>query len=79
LGAVASRLERAFVGTGRSISTEDARVAATALLRNEKLATADFQFFKRAKDLGIDVEFVGSGTAAANAAKYVPQPVIIPK
>ncbi|HEY9421538.1 MAG TPA: RHS repeat-associated core domain-containing protein, partial [Thermoanaerobaculia bacterium] len=39
LAATASRLERAFAGTGRTLSAEDARVAATAFLRKEKLAT----------------------------------------
>jgi hypothetical protein len=46
-----------------------------AVLRGEKLATNDLQFFKRAKDLGLNVEFVGSGDAATNAANYVPRPV----
>jgi predicted nucleic acid-binding protein len=78
LGDVASRLQRAFAGTGRAISAEDARVAATAFLRNEQLVTADLQFFKRAKDLGLDVEFIGGGAAARNAASYVPQLVVIP-
>ncbi|MEZ4312945.1 MAG: hypothetical protein R3F14_33400 [Polyangiaceae bacterium] len=60
------------------LSAEDARVAATALLRNEKLATNDLQFFKRAKDLGLKVEYVGGGAAAKKAAAYVPTPVVIP-
>lgn len=45
---VGKRIEDAFVGTDRSISASDARVAASALLRGEKLATNDLQFFKRA-------------------------------
>lgn len=71
-------MRKAFDGTGRAIGEGDAKVAASALLRGEKLATNDLQFFKRAKDLGLNVEYVGSGNAAANAAKYVPQPVTIP-
>ncbi len=78
LGSTALRLRKAFDGTGRAIGEGDAKVAASALLRGEKLATNDLQFFKRAKDLGLNVEYVGSGNAAANAAKYVPQPVTIP-
>jgi RHS repeat-associated protein len=78
LNSVAQRLRKAFDGSGRDIGEGDAKVAASALLRGEKLATNDLQFFKRAKDLGLNVEYVGSGNAAANAAKYVPQPVTIP-
>ncbi len=78
LGAAASRLENAFAGTGRAISAEDARVAASAFLRKETLATADLQFFKRAQDLGLSVKFIGSGNAAVKASAYVPQKVVIP-
>ena len=35
-----------------------------------------YQFFKRAKDLGLDVEYVGIDP---RAAAYVPQPVVIPE
>jgi RHS repeat-associated protein len=75
---LAGRLERAFAGTGRVLSAEDARVAATAFLRKERLATADVQFFYRAKDLGLDVELVGPAPRVAQAAAYVPQLVTIP-
>jgi predicted nucleic acid-binding protein len=78
LGATASKLEKAFAGTGRAISAEDARVAATGFLRNETVATADLQFFKRARDLGLSVEFIGSGNTAKKATAYIPQPVAIP-
>jgi hypothetical protein len=78
IGAAASRIERAFVGTGRAISAEDARVAATAFIKGERFATADLQFYRRARDLGLLVEFVGSPQNSARAAAYVPRPVIIP-
>jgi hypothetical protein len=48
----------------------DAKNAAAALLKNERLATADEQLFKRAWDLGIDVEYVGSGPAANRCNTY---------
>ncbi|WP_292990574.1 DUF4157 domain-containing protein [Nitrosomonas sp.] len=74
---LAGRIERAFQGTGRSISSKDARVAAGARLSGERLVTRDLQFYKRARDLGLDVEFVGTGRAAERAAAYQPQPVTI--
>ena len=51
LPATALRFEQAFIasGTPRRISLSDARVAASAYLRGEKLATNDLQFFKRAR------------------------------
>jgi len=75
---VARRLEQAFDGTGRRLGTGDARVAATAYLTGERLATGDLQFYKRARDLGLQVEFVGTGRAAARAAAYQPDLVTIP-
>lgn len=75
---VARRLQRAFAGTGRSLGDADAHVAATAYLKGERLATGDLKFYKRAFDLGLDVEFVGTGPAAARAAAYRPDPVTIP-
>ena len=74
----AARLQSAFTD-GRVLRDADARVAAAAYRRGEKLGTADLQFFKRAKDLGLDVEFVGSDPKAlAKAAGYVPNTVTIP-
>ncbi len=79
LGKVAKRIEGAFDGTTRVISKEDARIAATAYLRKERIATGDLQFYKRARDLGLQVDFVGAGRSAALAAAYVPTPVTVPK
>ena len=62
----------------RVLRDGDARAAASAFLTGEKLATNDLQFFKRARDLGLDVEYVGSGAAARRAANYEPRPVRIP-
>ncbi len=78
--AAAARLRSAFDGDplGRTLHEGDARVAATALLKDEALATGDLRFFKRLRDLGLRADFVGSGRAAAAAAAYVPQPVGIP-
>ena len=75
LTTVGRRIEGAFHGTDRVIKAADARVAASAWLRGERLATNDLPFFKRAKDLGLDVVYVGRGNAAINAANYVPRPV----
>ena len=72
----AARLRGAFTD-GRVLGYWDSQVAATAYLRGERLATADLQFFKRTKDLGINVEFVGTGNAAARAGGYVPRPVAV--
>ena len=77
LQSTSSRLQRAFTD-GRTVSDADARVAASAYLRGERLATNDRQFFYRARDLGLDVEYVGTGEAAARAANYIPRPVTIP-
>jgi hypothetical protein len=49
------------------------------MLVGERIATADLVFFKRAKDLGVDAEFVGSDPKALNrAANYRPSPVTVP-
>ena len=78
INALVDRLQKAFTD-GRVLRDGDARIAAEAMLRSETLATADLPFFKRAKDLGIDVEFVGSsGGALSKAANYKPNPVTIP-
>jgi hypothetical protein len=75
--ATARRLQTAFHGDpwGRILSLEDARVAATAFLKREWLATGDLRFYRRALDLGIPV---GTTRAAATAAGYRPRPVIMP-
>ena len=77
VSAVAARLRSAFGGTGRVLSEEDARVLATAFLRREPFATGDLQLFKRAKDLGLNADFIGPGNAATKARNYVPQLVQI--
>jgi predicted nucleic acid-binding protein len=80
IDAAAGRLQGAFLGTSpqRVLHRPDARVLATALLKNESVATHDLRLFKRARDLGLAVVFVGSGRAAARAAAYAPQPVTVP-
>jgi predicted nucleic acid-binding protein len=80
IGAAAARLQAAFAGDPlqRLLREGDARVAATAFLKQERLATGDLQLFKRAKDLGLDVDYVGTGQAAARAAAYQPRTVSIP-
>jgi len=77
LQATATRLRGAFPD-GRVLGYWDSQVAASAYLRGERLATGDLQFFKRARDLGLNVEFVGTGNAAARAGAYVPRPVPVP-
>ena len=77
----AAQLRAAFTDN-RVLSHWDSQVAASAYLRGERMATGDLPFFKRAKDLGLNVEFVGYGPdavrAAAKAAAYVPKPVSVP-
>jgi len=80
IDAAAARLQSAFSGDalGRRLSVADAGIAATARLKAERLATGDLQLFKRARDLGLEVDFVGTGRAAARALGYHPRLVIIP-
>jgi predicted nucleic acid-binding protein len=78
IDAVAQRLQQAFAHTERKLGTKDARVAATAYLKGEPLATGDLRFYKRALDLGLRIEFVGTGKAASLAAAYQPDLVTIP-
>ena len=80
IDAAAARLQAAFAGDpwNRRLHDADARVAATAFLKHEKLATNDLRFFKRAKDLGLDADYIGSGQAVSKAAAYVPRPVTVP-
>jgi predicted nucleic acid-binding protein len=80
IDSAGARLQNAFQGDPlhRVLHLEDARVAAAAFLANQRLATGDLPLFKRARDLGIAADFVGSGAAAARAAAYVPRPVPIP-
>ena len=66
LAGAAARIVAAFKSTDRVIRP-GARVAATALIKGEKLSTNDLQFFKRATDLGLNAEYVGSGEAAKKA------------
>jgi hypothetical protein len=78
ISQTAIRLQRAFTD-GRRLRDADARIAAEAFLRGEKLGTADLAFYKRARDLGLNVEFIGSDPRAlARAAAYIPNPVTIP-
>ena len=77
LELAAQRLQNAFSGTTRVMSVGDARAAASVFLSGERFGTADLQFYKRARDLGLNVEFVGTGNAAASAAAYIPQSVVI--
>lgn len=76
----AQRLQKAFRGDrlGRVLHSPDARVAATAFLMKEVMATGDLQFFKRARDLGIPVDFIGSSAVSLKAQAYVPRPVMVP-
>lgn len=69
--STATSLRSAFTD-GRALGYWDSQVAASAFLKGERLATGDLQFFKRALDLGVKVEFVGTGRAAQRAAQYVP-------
>lgn len=77
---IAQRLQRAFVGDrlGRVLHSQDAKVAATVFVKNEVLTTGDLQFFKRARDLGIRVDFIGTPRVTAKAHAYVPRPVTVP-
>jgi hypothetical protein len=80
LDDVAIRLQAAFQGDPqrRSLGEADARVAASAFLKTEALATADLKFFKRLRDLGLIADFIGTRRALARAAAYQPRPVTIP-
>jgi len=73
------RLQQAFVGDrlGRMLQLADARVLVTAFLTAECLATGDLQLYKRARDLGMLVDFLGGGRAAVRAITYVPRPVVV--
>jgi hypothetical protein len=71
IGRVVPQLRAAFTD-GRVLGAEDWRVAASAA-KGERLATNDLQFFKRAKDLEINVDYVGTGNAAVKAANYAPR------
>ena len=77
--ATAQRLQAAFSGDPlrRTLSAADASVLATAFLKGEWFATNDLQVFKRALDLGIQAEFVGTGRAATLATVYRAVRVII--
>jgi predicted nucleic acid-binding protein len=80
IDTAAARLQAAFARDPlhRTLREEDARVAASAFLKQERLATGDIQLFKRAKDLGLEVDFVGTGQTAARAVAYQPRIVSIP-
>ncbi|MCI0381252.1 MAG: type II toxin-antitoxin system VapC family toxin [Gemmataceae bacterium] len=73
----AALLQQAFRGdpTGRTLHWPDACVVATAYLKNEALATRDLQLFKRGRDLGLQMMYVGTGAAAMKAQVYAPRPV----
>ncbi len=72
------RIRTISLTSSRIIHEIDARVAATAFIKKEKLATGDLKFFKRGLDLGLDMVFIGSGKAKAKALAYVIKPVKIP-
>jgi predicted nucleic acid-binding protein len=80
LDNAARRLQNAFQGgpRGRVLHAEDAKVLAAAFLLGEPLATGDLRLYKRGRDLGPPVEFVGAVRPTAVAAAYVPQGVVIP-
>ena len=80
LDLAAARLMAAFHGDrlGRILHPADARVAAGAFVMTETLATGDLQLFKRCRDLGLSVEFIGSAPATTKANAYVPQRLGIP-
>lgn len=81
ISVVGQWLQDAFLGDpwGRIIHKSDAKIAATAFIKKEKLATGDLRFFKRGLDLGLQMEFIGSGKAKIRALAYVAKPVQIPK
>lgn len=74
----AFRLRSAFSSTDRILDIQDSRVATTAWLRGELLATGDLRFYKRLRDLGIDAEFIGATGPSVKAERYVPSRVQIP-
>jgi predicted nucleic acid-binding protein len=77
---VAKRLQNAFVGDSfhRILPWMDALILGVAFLTGDCLATGDLKLFKRARDLGVSVEFVGSAAAARRAAGYAPRIVVVP-
>jgi predicted nucleic acid-binding protein len=81
IDTTALQLRSAFHGDqlGRVLALPDARILATAFLKNEILATGDARFFKRARDLGVSAEFIGHGSAVTRAVGYSPRPVTVPK
>jgi hypothetical protein len=79
LAAAASKLQKAFEGDARVLTDADARALASAWQKGEKFFTNDKKLYKRAKDLGLDVEFVGDEAGKAETSAYVPRRVAIPK
>jgi predicted nucleic acid-binding protein len=79
LDTAAKRLQNAFGGDphGRVLHTEDAKILAAAFLLGESLATGDLQLFKRGRDLGLPIDFVGANRPAALAAAYVARSVLL--
>jgi hypothetical protein len=77
IGALSRRFQDAFKGTRRAISDTDAMQMAGAVLSKRRWVTADIGAYKRAVDLGIDVEYVGDAAQRAQQAKYVRQPVTV--
>lgn len=73
--SMGASLRASFAGTNRILHNFDSEVLASAYLRGERVATGDLQLFKRGRDLGINIEFVGNGRSAQLAAQYRPQPV----
>ena len=75
LAKTSTKIEKALQAVGKTIKRPDAITAANSLLTKETLVTADVDFAKRAMDLGLKVDFFGTGNSAKNVANYKPTPV----
>jgi hypothetical protein len=80
LDVTAVLLRSAFDGDvfGRTLHEPDSRILSTGWILKETITTADLHLYKRARDLGMDVSFLGSGRAFNLAMNYQPRLVIIP-
>ena len=77
LSVTSIRLRNAFAESGRVLSDTDAMNAAGAFLRGETFVTSDYGAARRAMELGIKVEYVGSAEKAAKVGNNL-QPVSPP-